>query len=61
MESSNVFVDDTNDLSEFSKEENISSLMESTSDEVGLVQLAETPSKGESDPCILVATDGHFS
>ena len=34
MKSSNVVVDDTNDLSEFSKEESISSLMESIGDEV---------------------------
>ena len=61
MESSNVVVDDTNDLSEFFKEffkeENISNLMESTGDEVGLVQPANTPSKCESDHCIPVATD----
>ena len=52
MESINVVVDDANDLSDFLKEENISSLIEESSDEVGLSQPAKTPRKidfGHSD------------
>ena len=50
MESMNVVVDDANDLSYFSKEENISSLIEESGNEVGLSQPAETPRKVDFGP-----------
>ena len=52
----NVVVDDANDFSEFSKKENIYSLVEESGDEVGLTQLSDRSRKIESSPCDTIAT-----
>ena len=52
-----INIDDANDFSEFSKAENISSLIEESGDEVGLVQPAETSSKTETGPSDSISTD----
>ena len=56
MESANVVIDDSCDISEFLKEENISSLIEETCDETAMDQPVITPSKIGSGPKKSVAT-----
>ena len=55
MKSSNAVIDDSCDFSEFSKEENISSLIEETGDETATDQPVATPNKKRSSPSKSVA------
>ena len=53
MESMNVIVDGANDFFEYSKERNISNLIEESGDEVGLIQSAKTSRKIKLVPATL--------
>ena len=56
MKSANIVIDDSYDFSKFSNEENISSLIEETSDETTTNQAVATPSKTGSSPNKSIAT-----
>ena len=55
LELANVVIDNSYDFSEFSKEENISSVIEEIGDEDAMNQLVATPSKIGSGPSKFVA------